>query len=158
MDESGHICVVLILGSRWSMFYKQVPFTRIISNLDFFFSIGKDLVAAKNLLNRHEVILADIASHEPRIRVITERGNKMVEEGTCDPDWFAQNLTMTDLGEEMLIILVLKVSLKIDAITFQFNKFPLSVSDRAVFIVFLQSFCKRCSNTFENYLLHIQIH
>ncbi|XP_036058676.1 spectrin alpha chain, erythrocytic 1 [Onychomys torridus] len=43
--------------------------------------LGKDLVAAKNLLNRHEVILADIASHEPRIRVITERGNKMVEEG-----------------------------------------------------------------------------
>uniref|UniRef100_A0A8C6R8D3 Spectrin alpha chain, erythrocytic 1 n=1 Tax=Nannospalax galili TaxID=1026970 RepID=A0A8C6R8D3_NANGA len=43
--------------------------------------LGKDLVAAKNLLNRHEVILADIASHEPRIQVITERGNKMVEEG-----------------------------------------------------------------------------
>ncbi|CAH6789544.1 spectrin alpha chain, erythrocytic 1 [Phodopus roborovskii] len=43
--------------------------------------LGKDLVAAKNLLNRHEVILADIASHEPRIQVITDRGNKMVEEG-----------------------------------------------------------------------------
>lgn len=43
--------------------------------------LGKDLVAAKNLLNRHEVILADIASHEPRIQTITERGNKMVEEG-----------------------------------------------------------------------------
>ncbi|XP_034376138.1 spectrin alpha chain, erythrocytic 1 [Arvicanthis niloticus] len=43
--------------------------------------LGKDLVAAKNLLNRHEVILADMASHKPRIQVITERGNKMVEEG-----------------------------------------------------------------------------
>ncbi|XP_047410247.1 spectrin alpha chain, erythrocytic 1 isoform X3 [Sciurus carolinensis] len=43
--------------------------------------LGKDLVAAKNLLNRHQVILADITSHEPRIQVITERGNKMVEEG-----------------------------------------------------------------------------
>nr|XP_004671146.2 spectrin alpha chain, erythrocytic 1 isoform X2 [Jaculus jaculus] len=43
--------------------------------------LGKDLVVAKNLLNRHEVILADIASHEPRIKVITERGNKMVEDG-----------------------------------------------------------------------------
>uniref|UniRef100_A0A8C9UTX8 Spectrin alpha chain, erythrocytic 1 n=2 Tax=Marmotini TaxID=337730 RepID=A0A8C9UTX8_SPEDA len=43
--------------------------------------LGKDLVAAKNLLNRHQVILADIAIHEPRIQVITERGNKMVQEG-----------------------------------------------------------------------------
>ncbi|XP_003795429.1 spectrin alpha chain, erythrocytic 1 [Otolemur garnettii] len=43
--------------------------------------LGKDLIASKNLLNRHEVILADIASHEPRIQAITERGNKMVEEG-----------------------------------------------------------------------------
>lgn len=68
------------------MFHKQVPLTRIISSLIFFFYVGKDLVAAKNLLNRHEVILADIASHEPRIQVITERGNKMVEEGTCDTD------------------------------------------------------------------------
>ncbi|XP_012885962.1 PREDICTED: spectrin alpha chain, erythrocytic 1 [Dipodomys ordii] len=42
--------------------------------------LGKDLVAAKNLLNRHEVILADISSHEPRIQAITERGNKMIEE------------------------------------------------------------------------------
>ncbi|XP_044530944.1 spectrin alpha chain, erythrocytic 1 [Gracilinanus agilis] len=43
--------------------------------------LGKDLIAAQNLLNRHQVILADIASHEPRIHAITERGNKMVEEG-----------------------------------------------------------------------------
>ncbi|XP_004640065.1 spectrin alpha chain, erythrocytic 1 [Octodon degus] len=43
--------------------------------------LGKDLVIAKKLLNRHQVILADIASHEPRIQVITERGNTMVEEG-----------------------------------------------------------------------------
>uniref|UniRef100_A0A8C2VW96 Spectrin alpha chain, erythrocytic 1 n=1 Tax=Chinchilla lanigera TaxID=34839 RepID=A0A8C2VW96_CHILA len=43
--------------------------------------LGKDLVVAKKLLNRHQVILADIDSHEPRIRVITERGNAMVDEG-----------------------------------------------------------------------------
>ncbi|XP_077012693.1 spectrin alpha chain, erythrocytic 1 [Tamandua tetradactyla] len=43
--------------------------------------LGKDLIAAKKLLNRHQVILADIASHEPRIRGISEKGNKMVEEG-----------------------------------------------------------------------------
>ncbi|XP_037681556.1 spectrin alpha chain, erythrocytic 1 [Choloepus didactylus] len=43
--------------------------------------VGKDLIASKNLLNRHEVILADILSHEPRIQVITEKGNKMVNEG-----------------------------------------------------------------------------
>ncbi|XP_039706377.1 spectrin alpha chain, erythrocytic 1 [Pteropus medius] len=43
--------------------------------------LGKDLIASKNLLNRHKVIQADIASHELHIRVITERGNKMVEEG-----------------------------------------------------------------------------
>uniref|UniRef100_A0A8C4L210 Spectrin alpha chain, erythrocytic 1 n=1 Tax=Equus asinus TaxID=9793 RepID=A0A8C4L210_EQUAS len=43
--------------------------------------LGKDLIASKNLLNRHQVIQADIASHEPRIQLITERGNKMVEEG-----------------------------------------------------------------------------
>ncbi|XP_057602793.1 spectrin alpha chain, erythrocytic 1 isoform X2 [Hippopotamus amphibius kiboko] len=43
--------------------------------------LGKDLIASKNLLNRHQVIQANIASHEPRIQGITERGNKMVEEG-----------------------------------------------------------------------------
>ncbi|KAM9686923.1 spectrin alpha chain, erythrocytic 1 isoform 1-T2 [Trichechus inunguis] len=43
--------------------------------------LGKNLIASQNLLNRHQVILADIASHEPHIRMITERGNKMVEEG-----------------------------------------------------------------------------
>ncbi|XP_042637830.1 spectrin alpha chain, erythrocytic 1 [Orycteropus afer afer] len=43
--------------------------------------LGKDLVSSKNLLNRHQVILADIAAHEPHIQVITDRGNKMVEEG-----------------------------------------------------------------------------
>ncbi|XP_004688413.1 PREDICTED: spectrin alpha chain, erythrocytic 1 isoform X1 [Condylura cristata] len=43
--------------------------------------LGKDLIASKNLLNRHQVILADIASHEPRIQAITDRGNKMIEEG-----------------------------------------------------------------------------
>ncbi|XP_032508870.1 spectrin alpha chain, erythrocytic 1 isoform X1 [Phocoena sinus] len=43
--------------------------------------LGKDLIASKNLLNRHQVIQANIANHEPRIQVITERGNKMVEEG-----------------------------------------------------------------------------
>uniref|UniRef100_A0A2K5UN69 Spectrin alpha chain, erythrocytic 1 n=1 Tax=Macaca fascicularis TaxID=9541 RepID=A0A2K5UN69_MACFA len=43
--------------------------------------LGKDLIASKKLLNRHKVILENIASHEPRIQVITERGNKMVEEG-----------------------------------------------------------------------------
>ncbi|XP_036895269.1 spectrin alpha chain, erythrocytic 1 isoform X2 [Sturnira hondurensis] len=43
--------------------------------------LGKDLIASKNLLNRHRVIQADIANHEPRIHLITERGNKMVKEG-----------------------------------------------------------------------------
>uniref|UniRef100_G3S8T8 Spectrin alpha chain, erythrocytic 1 n=1 Tax=Gorilla gorilla gorilla TaxID=9595 RepID=G3S8T8_GORGO len=43
--------------------------------------LGKDLIASKKLLNRHRVILENIASHEPRIQEITERGNKMVEEG-----------------------------------------------------------------------------
>ncbi|XP_014652504.1 PREDICTED: spectrin alpha chain, erythrocytic 1 [Ceratotherium simum simum] len=43
--------------------------------------LGKDLISSKNLLNRHQVIQADIASHEPHIQAITERGNKMVEEG-----------------------------------------------------------------------------
>ncbi|XP_077616159.1 spectrin alpha chain, erythrocytic 1 [Crocuta crocuta] len=43
--------------------------------------LGKDLIASKKLLNRHQIIQDDIASHEPHIRMITERGNKMVEEG-----------------------------------------------------------------------------
>nr|XP_051714443.1 spectrin alpha chain, erythrocytic 1 [Oryctolagus cuniculus] len=42
--------------------------------------LGKDLISTKNLLNRHQVILADIESHQPRIQLITERGNKMIEE------------------------------------------------------------------------------
>ncbi|XP_058516471.1 spectrin alpha chain, erythrocytic 1 [Ochotona princeps] len=43
-------------------------------------NLGKDLISTKNLLNRHQVILADITSHQPRIQAITEKGNKMVEE------------------------------------------------------------------------------
>ncbi|XP_006861684.1 PREDICTED: spectrin alpha chain, erythrocytic 1 isoform X2 [Chrysochloris asiatica] len=43
--------------------------------------LGKNLIASKNLLNRHQVILANIASHEQPIKTITETGNKMVEEG-----------------------------------------------------------------------------
>ncbi|XP_043302195.1 spectrin alpha chain, erythrocytic 1 [Cervus canadensis] len=43
--------------------------------------LGKDLITSNNLLNRHRVIQANIASHEPRIQMITEKGNKMVEEG-----------------------------------------------------------------------------
>ncbi|KAM7054281.1 spectrin alpha chain, erythrocytic 1 isoform 1-T1 [Molossus nigricans] len=43
--------------------------------------LGKDLISSKNLLNRHQVIQADIASHESYIHMITDRGNKMIEEG-----------------------------------------------------------------------------
>ncbi|XP_034523569.1 spectrin alpha chain, erythrocytic 1 [Ailuropoda melanoleuca] len=43
--------------------------------------LGKDLIVSKKLLNRHQVIQDNIASHEPRIQAITEKGNKMVEEG-----------------------------------------------------------------------------
>lgn len=52
--------------------------------LKLFLSLGKDLIASKNLLNRHHVIQANIASHEPRIQMITEKGNKMIEEGMYD--------------------------------------------------------------------------
>lgn len=65
--------------------------------LKLFLSLGKDLISSKNLLNRHQVIQANIASHEPRIQVITERGNKMVEEGML---WFRLNwpvITVPDL-------------------------------------------------------------
>jgi hypothetical protein len=73
--------------------------------LTFFFSAGKDLVAAKNLLNRHEVILADIANHEPRIQLITERGNKMVQEGMCDLDCVGLNHYARPLGRRVLGLL-----------------------------------------------------
>uniref|UniRef100_A0A452TA37 Spectrin alpha chain, erythrocytic 1 n=1 Tax=Ursus maritimus TaxID=29073 RepID=A0A452TA37_URSMA len=43
--------------------------------------LGKDLIVSKKLLNRHQVIQDNIASHEPRVQAITEKGNKMVEEG-----------------------------------------------------------------------------
>ncbi|XP_044800096.2 spectrin alpha chain, erythrocytic 1 [Bubalus bubalis] len=43
--------------------------------------LGKDLITSKNLLNRHHVIQANIASHEPSIQMITKKGNKMIEEG-----------------------------------------------------------------------------
>uniref|UniRef100_A0A8C7C107 Spectrin alpha chain, erythrocytic 1 n=1 Tax=Neovison vison TaxID=452646 RepID=A0A8C7C107_NEOVI len=43
--------------------------------------LGKDLIVSKKLLNRHQVIQDNIASHEPSIQAITEKGNKMVEEG-----------------------------------------------------------------------------
>ncbi|XP_075396529.1 spectrin alpha chain, erythrocytic 1 isoform X1 [Tenrec ecaudatus] len=61
--------------------------------------VGKDLIASKNLLNRHQVILADINSHEPRIRVITERGNKMIEEGHFAADDVASRVK--NLNENM---------------------------------------------------------
>uniref|UniRef100_G3W7Y5 Spectrin alpha chain, erythrocytic 1 n=1 Tax=Sarcophilus harrisii TaxID=9305 RepID=G3W7Y5_SARHA len=61
--------------------------------------LGKDLIASQNLLNRHQVILADIASHEPRIRVITERGNKMIEEGHFAADDVASRVK--SLNENM---------------------------------------------------------
>ncbi|XP_064449587.1 spectrin alpha chain, erythrocytic 1 isoform X1 [Mirounga angustirostris] len=43
--------------------------------------LGKDLIVSKKLLNRHQVIQDNIASHEPHIQAIMEKGNKMVEEG-----------------------------------------------------------------------------
>lgn len=55
--------------------------------LKLFLSLGKDLITSNNLLNRHRVIQANIASHEPRIQMITEKGNKMVEEGMHDSNW-----------------------------------------------------------------------
>ncbi|KAM5236514.1 spectrin alpha chain, erythrocytic 1 [Ctenodactylus gundi] len=64
--------------------------------------LGKDLVAAKNLLNRHQVILADIASHEPRIRVITERGNKMIQEEHFAAEDIASRLESLNKNMESL--------------------------------------------------------
>ncbi|XP_012372086.2 LOW QUALITY PROTEIN: spectrin alpha chain, erythrocytic 1-like, partial [Octodon degus] len=64
--------------------------------------LGKDLVVAKKLLNRHQVILADIASHEPHIRVITEGGNTMVEKGHFAADDIASRVQSLNKNMESL--------------------------------------------------------
>ncbi|XP_036298592.1 spectrin alpha chain, erythrocytic 1 [Pipistrellus kuhlii] len=64
--------------------------------------LGKDLITSKNLLNRHQVIQADIASHEPRIRAITEKGNKMVEQGHFAADDVASRVKSLNENMESL--------------------------------------------------------
>ncbi|XP_064138843.1 spectrin alpha chain, erythrocytic 1 [Loxodonta africana] len=64
--------------------------------------LGNNVIAAMNLLNRHQVILADIASHEPNIQVITERGNKMVEEGHFASDDVASRVKHLNESMESL--------------------------------------------------------
>ncbi|KAJ8384905.1 hypothetical protein AAFF_G00197130 [Aldrovandia affinis] len=42
---------------------------------------GRDLIGVQNLLKKHQALQAEIAGHEPRIKVVTQRGQVMVEEG-----------------------------------------------------------------------------
>ena len=87
--------------------------------LKLFLSLGKDLITSNNLLNRHRVIQANIASHEPRIQMITEKGNKMVEEGMHDSNddrkWPVT--TLPNLWEEVFPILGLHSFIYIDTST-----------------------------------------
>ncbi|KAM6217212.1 spectrin alpha chain, erythrocytic 1 [Rhynchocyon petersi] len=64
--------------------------------------LGTNLISSKNLLNRHQVILANIASHEPRIQKITEIGNKMVEEGHFAADDVASRVMSLNDNMESL--------------------------------------------------------
>ncbi|XP_038624269.1 spectrin alpha chain, erythrocytic 1 isoform X1 [Tachyglossus aculeatus] len=64
--------------------------------------LGKDLIAAQNLLNRHQVILGNINSHEPRIQAITDRGNKMVDEGHFAADEVASRVSLLNENMESL--------------------------------------------------------
>nr|XP_036879805.1 spectrin alpha chain, erythrocytic 1 [Manis javanica] len=61
--------------------------------------LGKDLITSKNLLNRHEVIQTDIASHESYIQTITDKGNRMVEDGHFAAEDVASRLK--NLNENM---------------------------------------------------------
>uniref|UniRef100_A0A3Q3QVI0 Spectrin alpha chain, non-erythrocytic 1 n=1 Tax=Monopterus albus TaxID=43700 RepID=A0A3Q3QVI0_MONAL len=42
---------------------------------------GKDLIGVQNLLKKHQALQAEITGHEPRIKVVTQKGEAMVEEG-----------------------------------------------------------------------------
>uniref|UniRef100_A0A8C9WAK5 Spectrin alpha, non-erythrocytic 1 n=1 Tax=Scleropages formosus TaxID=113540 RepID=A0A8C9WAK5_SCLFO len=42
---------------------------------------GKDLIGVQNLLKKHQVLQAEIAGHEPRIKALTQKGQAMVDEG-----------------------------------------------------------------------------
>uniref|UniRef100_A0A8C0PJ77 EF-hand domain-containing protein n=1 Tax=Canis lupus familiaris TaxID=9615 RepID=A0A8C0PJ77_CANLF len=64
--------------------------------------LGKDLIVSKKLLNRHQVIQDNIASHEPRIQMITQRGNKMVEEGHFAADEVASRIKSLNDNMESL--------------------------------------------------------
>uniref|UniRef100_A0A3Q3NB42 Spectrin alpha chain, non-erythrocytic 1 n=1 Tax=Mastacembelus armatus TaxID=205130 RepID=A0A3Q3NB42_9TELE len=42
---------------------------------------GKDLIGVQNLLKKHQALQAEITGHEPRIKVVTQKGEAMAEEG-----------------------------------------------------------------------------
>lgn len=42
---------------------------------------GKDLIGVQNLLKKHQALQAEIVGHEPRIKVVSQKGEAMVEEG-----------------------------------------------------------------------------
>ncbi|KAL4609564.1 spectrin alpha chain, non-erythrocytic 1-like isoform X10 [Arapaima gigas] len=55
---------------------------------------GKDLIGVQNLLKKHQVLQAEIASHEPRINALNQKGKAMVDEGH-----FAGDDVLVRLGE-----------------------------------------------------------
>lgn len=113
-----------------------IPSSRITLEFEIPLFTGKDLIAAKKLLNRHQVILADIASHEPRIRGISEMGNKMVEEGMQSSYWVREIISMSVLREQICRLLELRGNLKIsDPFSYPMWKVSLNSSIRFIYSV-----------------------
>lgn len=42
---------------------------------------GRDLIGVQNLLKKHQTMTAEITNHSPRIEVVNQVGNRMIEEG-----------------------------------------------------------------------------
>lgn len=55
---------------------------------------GKDLIGVQNLLKKHQALQAEITGHEPRIKAVTQKGEAMVDEGTCCSFFSNKNLTV----------------------------------------------------------------
>lgn len=55
---------------------------------------GKDLIGVQNLLKKHQALQAEISGHEPRIKAVTQKGEAMVDEGTCCSFFSNTNLTL----------------------------------------------------------------
>ncbi|XP_011311624.1 spectrin alpha chain isoform X1 [Fopius arisanus] len=57
---------------------------------------GRDLIGVQNLQKKHQVVLAEINNHEPRVAAVCEAGSKMLSDGHFAADEIGQRLSALD--------------------------------------------------------------